>query len=561
MALMHHLADNGSDGFVVCGTTGEASTLTDEEHLGADRAGRRASARRRRRSSPAPAPTTPATRSTLTERATELGADAMLSVTPYYNRPNRRGHRRATTKRSRRPPTCRSCSTTSRRGPARTCPTTCSPSSPRSTHIDGGQAGQRGQPRSRSTASTLYAGNDDTVRAHARHGRGRRDPRRQPHRRQRDAADGRRARAAAREIDASLRDVYETLFMTASPTCTKAALELLGHDVGGLRLPLVEADDRGARGGARDARAPRPAGARRDPRERQLRVLPLGGLGEIGKNMTVVEYDGRHRRRRRRACASRRPRCSASTSCCPTSATCASAPTTSRRSSSPTATRITSARCRGCCASSAIARRAAGLRRPADDGDGPLQARGAQAARRRADRRSTTAKTSSSGPFSLELIHMTHSIPDSSAVALGTELGTVLVTGDYKFDQTPVDGAPADVSRLAELGREGVLLLCGDSTNADRPGFSPSESVVGPHLEEVFARAEGRDRRHQLRLQHPPRPAGRRRRRRARPQGRAGRALDAQERRHRRASSATSRFPRGCSSSPARSRTSPTTGS
>ena len=53
---------------------------------------------------------------------------------------------------------------------------------------------------------------------------------------------------------------------------------------------------------------------------------------------------------------------------------------------------------------------------------------------------------------------MTHSIPDSSAVALGTDLGTVLITGDYKFDQTPVDGAPADVSRLAELGREGVLL-------------------------------------------------------------------------------------------------------
>ena len=96
------------------------------------------------------------------------------------------------------------------------------------------------------------------------------------------------------------------------------------------------------------------------------------------------------------------------------------------------------------------------------------------------------------GPFSLELVHMTHSIPDSSAVALGTELGTVLVTGDYKFDQTPVDGPPADVSRLAELGREGVLLLCGDSTNVDREGFSPSESIVGPHLEEVFARCQGR---------------------------------------------------------------------
>ncbi len=103
-----------------------------------------------------------------------------------------------------------------------------------------------------------------------------------------------------------------------------------------------------------------------------------------------------------------------------------------------------------------------------------------------------TGEPIEAGPFTLELIHMTHSIPDACAVAVTTELGTVLLTGDYKFDQTPVDGGPADVARLAELGSEGVLLLCGDSTNADRPGFSPSERGVGPHLEEVFARAEGR---------------------------------------------------------------------
>jgi ribonuclease J len=96
------------------------------------------------------------------------------------------------------------------------------------------------------------------------------------------------------------------------------------------------------------------------------------------------------------------------------------------------------------------------------------------------------------GPFTLELVHLTHSIPDSCAVALTTELGTVMVTGDYKFDQTPVDGPPADVSRLAQLGGEALLLLLGDSTNSDRPGFSPSEGIVGPRLEEVFARAEGR---------------------------------------------------------------------
>lgn len=96
------------------------------------------------------------------------------------------------------------------------------------------------------------------------------------------------------------------------------------------------------------------------------------------------------------------------------------------------------------------------------------------------------------GPFSIELIHMSHSIPDARAVALTAEAGTVLITGDYKFDQTPVDGRPADVSRLAELGGEGLLCLCGDSTNADRPGIAPSESTVGPALLEVFSRCEGR---------------------------------------------------------------------
>jgi ribonuclease J len=96
------------------------------------------------------------------------------------------------------------------------------------------------------------------------------------------------------------------------------------------------------------------------------------------------------------------------------------------------------------------------------------------------------------GPFELELVHLSHSIPDARGVILGTELGKVLMTGDYKFDQTPVDGRPADISRLAALGREGLLLLCGDSTNADRPGIAPSESSVGPALLETFAACKGR---------------------------------------------------------------------
>ena len=96
------------------------------------------------------------------------------------------------------------------------------------------------------------------------------------------------------------------------------------------------------------------------------------------------------------------------------------------------------------------------------------------------------------GPFEIELIHLAHSIPDMRAVLLKTAAGSVLMTGDYKFDQTPVDGRPADVSRLAQLGQEGLTLLCGDSTNADRPGVAPSESAVGPALFEQFSRCKGR---------------------------------------------------------------------
>jgi ribonuclease J len=96
------------------------------------------------------------------------------------------------------------------------------------------------------------------------------------------------------------------------------------------------------------------------------------------------------------------------------------------------------------------------------------------------------------GPFGLELVHLAHSIPDMRGVLITTELGSMLMTGDYKFDQTPVDGRPADIPRLAEIGREGLLLLCGDSTNADRLGVAPSESSVGPALLQEFSRCQGR---------------------------------------------------------------------
>src|SRR4029079_16828746 len=96
------------------------------------------------------------------------------------------------------------------------------------------------------------------------------------------------------------------------------------------------------------------------------------------------------------------------------------------------------------------------------------------------------------GDCEIELVHMSHSIPDACAVAVGTPLGTILITGDYKLDQTPVDGRPAHFARLARLGDEGLLCLCGASTNADRPGVALSEASVGPALLETFSRCEGR---------------------------------------------------------------------
>jgi ribonuclease J len=221
-----------------------------------------------------------------------------------------------------------------------------------------------------------------------------------------------------------------------------------------------------------------------------LRVLPLGGLGEIGKNMTVVEYDGR-------------------------------IVVVDVGLRFPTAEMV---------GIDLVLPDFTYLRERADDIEGIVVTHGHEdhlgalpfivrqlgqsnappiyggkltmaMARSKLDEHKlrdiqvedvNAGDTLDLGPFSVELVHMTHSIPDAMAVALTCDLGTTLITGDYKFDQTPVDGIPADVSRLAELGREGILLLCGDSTNVDRPGFSPSEARVGPHLEDVFSRCEGR---------------------------------------------------------------------
>ncbi|MCA1715958.1 MAG: ribonuclease J [Actinobacteria bacterium] len=94
--------------------------------------------------------------------------------------------------------------------------------------------------------------------------------------------------------------------------------------------------------------------------------------------------------------------------------------------------------------------------------------------------------------FGLEFINVNHSIPDAVAVALRTAAGIVVFSGDYKVDLTPIEGAPMDLSRYAALGEEGVLAYFGDSTNAERPGYVPSERIVGETFNEVFETAEGR---------------------------------------------------------------------
>ncbi len=96
------------------------------------------------------------------------------------------------------------------------------------------------------------------------------------------------------------------------------------------------------------------------------------------------------------------------------------------------------------------------------------------------------------GPFGVEPLHMTHSIVDAAGFAVHTPLGTVVHTGDFKIDHTPVDGRTSDLDRLAELGGEGVLLLLSDSTNVGRPGTTPSERSVAPALEHVFMRSRGK---------------------------------------------------------------------
>lgn len=239
VALMRHLAENGSDGFVVAGTTGEASTMTEQEQLGLIEL---AVAERPEGATIVAGTGTNDTRQAvhLTERATALGVDATLSVTPYYNKPSRLGlirHYEAVAAATDKPVLLYNI-------PGRTATNIGPDLLAELAQIDGIEGVKQANPDELQPIDglTLYAGDDSTlartldiggaggicVSSHI-----------VGNEMQRMVSEPEN-RA---EIDASLKDVYETLYLTASPTCTKAALNLLGHNVGGVRLPIVEATE------------------------------------------------------------------------------------------------------------------------------------------------------------------------------------------------------------------------------------------------------------------------------------------------------------------------------
>jgi ribonuclease J len=96
------------------------------------------------------------------------------------------------------------------------------------------------------------------------------------------------------------------------------------------------------------------------------------------------------------------------------------------------------------------------------------------------------------GSFTFEPFHVAHSIPDGVGFGITTPVGLIVHTGDYKFDHTPVDGWPPDFAKIAEFSQRGVLCLLADSTNADRPGWTPSEAVITEAFDELFRNASGR---------------------------------------------------------------------
>jgi ribonuclease J len=104
----------------------------------------------------------------------------------------------------------------------------------------------------------------------------------------------------------------------------------------------------------------------------------------------------------------------------------------------------------------------------------------------------TPGEQVSLGECLVEIVRVNHSVPDAVALAIHTPIGTIVHTGDYKFDHTPTDGQPADFGTLARIGNQGVLVMMGDSTRVESPGYTPSERVLNDSFDKIFANAPGR---------------------------------------------------------------------
>ena len=548
VAIGRHLLANGSHGLVVAGTTGEAATMTDEEHLGlielivrelGDECvviGGTGSNDTRHAIH-------------LTEKAVEAGVDAVLSVTPYYNKPNRRGilaHFREVARAAGDTPVVLY------NIPGRTAVNMGPDLLAELAQIDGIEAVKQANSDELQLIDGLavLAGNDDIYAkcldiggaggiCVASHVCG------NEMRRIYDEPD---ARA---ELDASLQEVYATMFITSSPAPVKAALKMQGHDC----RPAAAAAGRVRRDRAhRDPRRARPPRAARRGHRRvsgKLRILPLGGVGEIGKNMTVVEYDGRI-----------------------VVVDCGLRfPTAEMMGIDLVLPDFTYLR------ENVDAIEAIVITHGHEDHLGSLPwvirdlgqdkipvVYGGQLtiamARSKLDEHKLRdvrlevlpiGDTVDAGPFEIERIHLTHSIPDSSRgraqdaardralhrrLQVRPDAGRRRARGHGAARRARPRGPAAALRRLHERRPPGDL-----RERVDR------RPAPGPRVRAL----RGPDRRHLLRVEHPPRAAGRARGREERAQGRTRGPLDAQERQHR-ALARAHRHPGGDAAAAARDR-------
>ena len=333
--------------------------------------------------------------------------------------------------------------------------------------------------------------------------------------------------AEALRLHRQLLPLFTGIFRTQGTILVKAALNARGLPAGPVRSPLVDATEaelgpaaRGLRRRGPDRSAPTRSQASHHERahveldpppplpEGGLRVIPLGGLGAIGRNMTVFEYDGK-----------------LLIVDCGVLFPDVDQPGVDLilPDFAPILDRLDDVQ-------------AIVLTHGHEDHIGAvpyllahkpdiplvgsqftLALVEAKLAERRIEPYTLTvargADASGSGPFECEFFAVNHSIPDALAVAIRTPAGLVLHTGDFKMDQLPLDGRITDLAGFARLGAEGVDLLLSDSTNAEIPGFVTPEREIGPVLDSIFAKATGPDHRGLVRLARAPGAAGARRRR------------------------------------------------